>query len=203
MKRSIQSLLRLPVGGWRRSFMKSIVGPGPAKNASQDWSAGAIIRLRPTLVTSTWRTVFGSASALGMRTACVRFVVKTVERAILTPGRRGISRKDIRRPSHSVKANVTFSKTNPSQNDDTHAGARRYRFRREKREFGATFTGTSRSLSSRASPRGSRRSQAWSPPRPTAGTLPRSVPIMSSRSWPCLSPVYAVNAPPAARFTPN
>lgn len=130
MKRSIQSLLRLPADGWRRSLMKSIVGLGPAKNASQDWSAGAIIRLRPTLVTSTWRTVFGNASALGMRTACVRFVVKTVERAILTLGCRGISRKDIRRLSPSVKSNVTLSKTNPSQNGDTHAGARRFRFRR-------------------------------------------------------------------------
>jgi hypothetical protein len=90
--------------------MKSIVGIGPAKNASQDWSAGAIIRLRPTLVTSTWRTLFGNASALGMRTACVRFVVKTVERAILSLGCRGISREDIRRLSPPVKATSLSAK---------------------------------------------------------------------------------------------
>jgi hypothetical protein len=40
-------------------------------------------RLRPSLVTSTWRTLGGKATGFGKRTAWLRLVVKTVERVIL------------------------------------------------------------------------------------------------------------------------
>src|SRR5262245_15421084 len=52
-------------------------------------------RLRPSLVTSTWRTLGGKATGFGNRTAWLRLVVKTVERATWT-FRIGISQRDIR-----------------------------------------------------------------------------------------------------------
>src|SRR6266567_8050050 len=55
--------------GCLRSAMKSSETRGPSKNESQDWSAGLIIRLRPILVISTWRTPAGKATGLGRRTA--------------------------------------------------------------------------------------------------------------------------------------
>src|SRR6266566_2630553 len=63
--------------------MKSSETLGPSKNASQDWSAGVMRRLRPTLVISTCRTLGGKATGFGKRTAWLRFVVKTVDRVIL------------------------------------------------------------------------------------------------------------------------
>src|SRR5260370_29454259 len=87
--------------GCLRSAMKSSETRGPSKNASQDWSAGLIIRLRPILVISTWRTPAGKATGLGRRTAWLRLVVKTVERAIMTPI--GIYQWDIRDPPVAVK----------------------------------------------------------------------------------------------------
>ena len=60
--------------------MKSAEAVGPSKNASHEWSAGLMTRLRPSLVISTWRTFGGKAMDFGKRTAWLRFVVKTVER---------------------------------------------------------------------------------------------------------------------------
>src|SRR5713226_8605988 len=62
--------------------MKSSDAFGPSKNASQDRSAGVMGRLRPNLVTSTWRTPGGKATGFGRSTAWLRLVMKTVERAI-------------------------------------------------------------------------------------------------------------------------
>src|SRR5438445_9982912 len=78
--------------------MKSAEAVGPSKNASQDWSAGLMRRLRPSLVISTWRTFGGKVMDFGKRTAWLRLVVNTVERVTLllhfsTPG---ISHWDIR-----------------------------------------------------------------------------------------------------------
>src|SRR6516225_4121575 len=78
--------------------MKSAEAVGPSKNASQDWSAGPMRRLRPSLVISTWRTFGGKVMDFGKRTAWLRLVVNTVERVTLllhfsTPG---ISHWDIR-----------------------------------------------------------------------------------------------------------
>jgi hypothetical protein len=53
-------------------------------------------RLRPILVTSTLRTLGGKATGFGNRTAWLRLVLKTVERAILPLPIHGISRRDIR-----------------------------------------------------------------------------------------------------------
>jgi hypothetical protein len=71
--------------------MKSAEAVGPSKNASQDWSAGLMRRLRPSLVISTWRTFGGKVMDFGKRTAWLRLVVNTVERVtlllhFLTPG---------------------------------------------------------------------------------------------------------------------
>jgi len=77
-----QNCSRFSAGGCRRSAMKSSETPGPSKNASQDWSAGVMRRLRPNFVTSTWCTLGGRATGFGNRTAWLRLVVKTVERAI-------------------------------------------------------------------------------------------------------------------------
>src|SRR6266540_7332993 len=71
--------------------MKSAEAVGPSKNASQDWSAGLMRRLRPSLVISTWRTFGGKVMDFGKRTAWLRLVVNTVERVTLllhfsTPG---------------------------------------------------------------------------------------------------------------------
>jgi hypothetical protein len=64
-----QSGSRLRPGGCRRCAMKSSDTFGPAKNASQDWSAGVMRRLRPSLVISTCRTSGGNATGFGSRTA--------------------------------------------------------------------------------------------------------------------------------------
>src|SRR5262249_46561156 len=93
---------RLLAGGCRRSVIKSLEAPGPSKNASQEWSAGLMRRLRPSLVTSTWRTLGGKAIGFGNRTAWLRLVVKTVERATWTL-RSGISQRDIRISCRFVK----------------------------------------------------------------------------------------------------
>src|SRR5439155_17010907 len=53
-------------------------------SGTQDWSTGLMRRLRPSLVTSTWRTLGGKATGFGNRTAWLRLVVKTVERATRT-----------------------------------------------------------------------------------------------------------------------
>jgi len=63
--------------------MKSAEAVGPSKNASQDWSAGLMRRLRPSLVISTWRTFGGKVMDFGKRTAWLRLVVNTVERVTL------------------------------------------------------------------------------------------------------------------------
>jgi hypothetical protein len=79
-----QNCSRFLAGGSRRSVIKSLEAPGASKNASQDWSAGLMRRLRPSLVTSTWRTLGSKATGFGNRTAWLRLVVKTVERATRT-----------------------------------------------------------------------------------------------------------------------
>src|ERR1700745_2692172 len=63
--------------------MKSAEAVGPSKNASQDWLAGLMRRLRPSLVISTWRTFGGKVMDFGKRTAWLRLVVNTVERVTL------------------------------------------------------------------------------------------------------------------------
>ena len=76
-------LLALP-GRGLSAFRHKSIGGARSKNASQDWSAGLMRRLRPSLVTSTWRTLGGKATGFGNRTAWLRLVVKTVERATWT-----------------------------------------------------------------------------------------------------------------------
>src|SRR5260370_681596 len=96
-----QSRRRSETMGCLRAAMKSSEPGGQSKNESQEWSAGLIIRLRPILVISTGRPPAGKATGLGRRTAWLRLVVKTVERAIMTPI--GIYQWDIRDPPVAVK----------------------------------------------------------------------------------------------------
>src|ERR1700745_2660254 len=78
--------------------MKSAEAVGPSKNASQDWLAGLMRRLRPSLVISTWRTFGGKVIDFGKRTAWLRVVVNNVERVtvLLHFSTSGISHWDIR-----------------------------------------------------------------------------------------------------------
>src|SRR5438128_3867860 len=84
--------------------MKSAEAVGPSKNASQDWSAGLMRRLRPSLVISTWRTFGGKVMDFGKRTAWLRLVVNTVERVTLLLHFPGISHWDIRNRPAFVNA---------------------------------------------------------------------------------------------------
>src|SRR6516164_6120507 len=92
--------------------MKSAEAVGPSKNASQDWSAGLMRRLRPSLVISTWRTFGGKVMDFGKRTAWLRLVVNTVERVtlLLRFSTSGISHWDIRNRPAFVNADSASGK---------------------------------------------------------------------------------------------
>src|SRR5713101_633883 len=78
-----QSGSRSSADGCSRSLMKSSETRGTlTKNSSQRRPTGVINRLLPSLMTSTWCTPSGKATAFGSRTAWLRLLIKTVERAI-------------------------------------------------------------------------------------------------------------------------
>jgi hypothetical protein len=64
-------------------------------------------RLRPIFVISTWRTPAGNATGLGKRTAWLRLVVNTVERAINAP-HIGISLKGFLQRERTIGSKNNF-----------------------------------------------------------------------------------------------